>query len=126
MKPSGSIQNDDIIAVILGKLERFLCNNLGCNLSHFEHLHTGTLTDHLQLIDCGRTIDVTGNQQWIVPLLFQILCQFCCMRSFTGTLQPTHHHNAGRLGRKLNSCIFLAHQLAQFFMYNLNHLLGRR
>ena len=125
VQTAGGIQDHHVIAVILGKPQCLLGNDPRIDLSHFKDLDTGTLAHHLQLVDRRRTVNIACHQQRKMPFLFQHLRQLGGMSRLTGALQAAHHDDAGRLGRELDPGVFVAHEIAQFLVDDLDDLLCR-
>ena len=96
-------------------------------LAHGKYLYALLLAVDLQLLNRSRTIDVTGYQQYLAALAFQLSGQLGCRGGFTGSLKTHHHQNGHFTGvTKLQLCGLAAHQGNQFLMDNLYHLLSRR
>ena len=63
VKTSGGIQNQDVIAVVPGMQDRLAGDLHRVPLPHLKHRHAGLFAHDLQLLDRGRTINITGYQQ---------------------------------------------------------------
>ena len=81
--------------------------------------------DDLQLLDGGRAIDVSGYEQRTVALVLQSLCDFCTMGGLTGTLQPAHHDDCGRMTCGHEAGLCSAHEVRQFLVDDLDDHLCR-
>ena len=127
VQTAGGIQDDNVIAVILGELQRLLGDVARVDLSHLKDLaHPALLANHLQLIRSppdGRYRRPPAADN--VPSFLKYLRQLCGVGGLTGTLQTAHHNDARRLGREIDPGIFIAHQTAQFLVDDLDDLLCR-
>ena len=65
-------------------------------------------------------VNIACHQQRIMPFLFQHLRQLGGMSRLTGALQAAHHDDAGRLGRELDPGVFVAHEITQFLVDDLD------
>ena len=97
MQTACGIEDNNIIAVILGVLHSLLGNDNGIYLSHLEHLYACLVAYYLELIDSRRTVNVTGCQQGSLAHFLEMLGKLCCVGSFTRALETHHHNDAGSL-----------------------------
>ena len=127
MKTSGCIQNDNIVSVLLrignrlsGDLHRLVIR------SHGKDIHFLLLSVDLQLFDCRRSVNITGNQQGFLSLGFQLSGKLCRRRRLTGTLKTRHHDYRDRFaGLHGNFRGLASHQGDHLFVYDLDDHLPR-
>gem|GEM_PF-6423487 len=84
------------------------------------------MTDHLQLLDGGGTVDVAGDQQGPVAFALQFLGDLRTVRGFTGTLKADHHDDRRRMLRFREAGLSAAHEFREFFVDDLDDHLCRR
>ena len=125
MKTAGGIQEDEIIAVFSGVFDGGIGDLHRIGLSHLEHRDIQLRSHRLQLIDGGGTVDVTGHQQRVFPLLLHIGGKFRTVGGLTGTLQAHQHHKAGRLRGDVDLLVVRAHERHELFVDDLDDLLRR-
>ncbi len=90
-----------------------------------EHRHPGALTDHLQLVDRSRPLQVAGHQKRRMSLAAQPGGQFSGQCRLTRTLQAgEHHHGRRRLG-ECQLAGLAAEDADEFFVDDLDDLLRR-
>ena len=90
-----------------------------------EHRSTRLLAHHLQLIDSSRAVNVAGHQHGAAALFDEVFCKLCSVGGLTIALQAAEHDD--RLALVLDvqaGCFAAAHQSDQFFVDDLDHLLG--
>ena len=126
MQADGSVQNQNVIAVLFGMLNCVFGNlNNVFFAFHFKHRHAGALADNLQLSNSCRAVYITRRKQRALILLFKIVRKLATVCSLTRALQAYHHYNGwGRRGNG-NLAYLAAHNLSKLFPYNLNNLLRR-
>ncbi len=124
VETAGSIQDQDIIAVVPGMQDRLAGDFHRVALPHLKHRHAGLFTDDLQLLDRSRTIDVTGCQQRTLAALLEIPGQLGTVGGLTGTLKAAHHDDGGDLRREGDPGVGGTHQFGQFVIDDLDDLLG--
>ena len=61
MQPTGSIQKHHIVSVLFRMGNGSLRNGNGIFLPHLKYWNVQLLSYHLQLLDRGGTIDITGS-----------------------------------------------------------------
>ena len=125
MQTAGGIQDHHVVAVVLrvtDSLLRDLDRILG---THFKDRHAGFLADDLQLVDRRRAVDIAGDQHGTVILRLEHFGELCRVGGFTGTLQAAHHNDRRRLGSKLQTGVFAAHQGGQLLVDDLDDHLRR-
>ncbi len=81
------IQNDDVVAVVLGVCQRLLGDLRRLCTRQGEHGGTRLLAHHLQLIDGRRAVDIAGHQHGAAALFDKVFCQLLRMGGFTIALQ---------------------------------------
>ena len=125
VQASGSIQDDDVVAVVLGVLDCVFGNLHRTDGAHLKDRCIDLCSDYLQLLDSSRAVNVTGNQQRAFALLAEHPCQLCRVGGLTGTLQAAHHNDGRKFGRKIDAAVGRTHQLGQLIAHNLDDLLCR-
>ena len=125
VKPAGGVDDDDVVVVLLRLFERALDDLLRIDLPHLEHRNAGVLADDLQLLDRRRTIDVARDEHRVLALLAQHHSQLAAHRRLAAALKSAHQDDRRRLGRDLDLAACAAHHRDQFFVDNLDDLLGR-
>ena len=126
MQPAGRIQKYDIVAVLFGMHERCLCNFHRIALPLLENRNVQLRADRLQLFDGGGTINITRDEQRAFSLLAQICGQLCSVGRLASALEAAKHDHARQFGRDVDLLIVAAHERAELFINNLDHLLSRR
>ena len=125
MQAAGGIQEHHVVAVVGGVLHRLLGDGHGVDLPHLKHRDVQLLAHHLQLVDGGGTVYVAGRQQRaLAELAAHQARQLGAVGGFTGALQTHHHHHGGAAVGGVQPCVGAAHQLRQFFVDDLDDLLG--
>ena len=122
---TGGIDDDHVVRLLLGLADSVL-GNLHHVLVAFLDVDVAAyrLTNHLQLLDGSRTVDVAGHQQRILVLArLQHVGQLAAERRLTRTLQ-TRHQDDGRAVLQLQLHGLAAHQLGQLVVHNLHHQLA--
>ena len=90
-----------------------------------EYFRSDLLTEHTQLLDSGRTIDVAGYQHHpFVLLRLQIVSQLGSESGFTATLQ-TGHQDDRRRTLEVQVLRLTAHQFRQLIVGDLHQELSR-
>ena len=126
VQTTGGIQQQQIVAVLTGMLKGMLCDGDGIALTFLINGNAQLRTDHLQLLNSGRTINVTGAQQRTAAFLFlEPAGQLGDVGGFTGTLQTHEHDDRGRTVGHVHTALASAHQVAQLVVDDLNDLLCR-
>ena len=125
MQTTCGVQEDHVVAVLLCMANGRLCNLDGVLLTHLEYRDSQLRTHDLQLLDCSRTVNIAGNKQRALALLFEKTCELCTVGGFTCALQADEHDNRRRFGRNGNALIFTAHQRDQLFINDLDDHLCR-
>ncbi|MPM57539.1 hypothetical protein SDC9_104361 [bioreactor metagenome] len=125
MQSSSRIQKDIIITVVFSNFQCFSCNihRIGC--PHFKNRNTCIRSHDLQLLNCRRSVNITGNQQRSVPLIFKHQRNFGTVCGFTGALQAAHHHHCRGMRCRIQTGFGAAHKLRQFFVDDFNNHLTR-
>ena len=126
MEPAGGIQQDGVVAVVLGVVYRMLGNLYRIYLAQGEHRDPQLVAHHLQLSNGRGTVYVTGNQQGaLAHTVFQVACQFGAVGSFAGTLETDHHDHRGAAVGKGNFGVGPAHEVGELFVDDFDNLLSR-
>ena len=119
------IKDHDVIAVVPGISHGLFGDELGLLGAHREDGHVDLLTNDLQLLDSGGTVDVTGDQQRAAALATVVPAQLGGVGGFTVTLQAAHHqHGLAFVFDAQILGLIAAHQLGQFLVDDLDDLLG--
>ena len=126
METTGGVDKDVVIPLVFRQADTVLCNFDRVALSGFVYRDTGVLADHLQLLDGGGTVDVTGNQQGPVAFALQLLGDLRTVCGFTGTLETDHHDDCRRVLRFREAGLRAAHEFREFFVDDLDDHLCRR
>ena len=122
------IEEDHVVAVPDGVGNGGLGNIDRVRLAHLKDGDTELRAYDLQLLDGGRTVNVTGGEQrTFLLLLFEKPGELCAVGGLARALQADQHNDRGRLGGELQLLVFAAHQIGQLFVDDLDdHLCGRQ
>ena len=96
MQAARRVEEDQIVAVALGVLDRGLRDVHGVRLPHLEHRQVELLADGLQLLDGGGTVDVAGGEQRALALAAHIGGELGPVGGLARALQADKHHDARR------------------------------
>ena len=120
------IDDDNGIALLLGLTDSILGDFYHILIAFLRvDVNTNRSTNHLQLFDSCRTIDVAGYQQRLLMMTsLQHVGKLTTESGLTRTLQ-TRHQDDGRTAFQLQFCGLTTHQLRQFIMHDLHHQLAR-
>ena len=126
---SGGVDDDDVIELALG-LDDGVTSHLDGIANtvaglRSEDMHTGSLTDDLQLGDRVGTLQVTGGQQRRVPLLLEPPSELARQGRLTGTLKSSEHDDGGRGLREPDGAGLTAKDLDELLVDDLDDLLSR-
>ena len=125
---AGGVDQQHIVKMTLGEInrsagdvDRFLIGR------RREEINARLLGDSAQLLDGGRTIDVTGYGQHFFLLSFaEQLAELACGGGLTRTLQASHEDDGRRLSGKAERGMRAAHQGGEFAMNHADQgLTGR-
>ena len=86
MQAAGGIEEDDVVAVIPGVLDRFDRDGDRVDLPHLEHGQAELCADDLQLRDGRGTVHVARGEQRTVALLAEVARELGDVRRLTGAL----------------------------------------
>ena len=119
---SGGIDDYEVVVVALclvdsveGYVDGVLAVGLGI------HRHCNLLTEHTQLLDSGRTVNVASHEQWALAFLaFELACELARESGLTRTLQ-TRHENDGRLAFNLKFGLLATHEQSQLVVHDFHH-----
>ena len=127
MEPTCGIDNDGIVALVFsfgnsppGNVDRIL---LGTGSKNRD---PNLVTEHPQLLNGGRTINVGGYQKRLAPFLLELPGKLGRGCGFTRALQTGHHDGHRLTAVKTQRFSLAAEQGDQFIVDNLNNLLARR
>ena len=125
LQPAGGIQDDDVVAVVLGVGEGAAGDLGGLGAVQGKDLRPGLAAHHLQLLDGGGAVDIAGHQQRPAALLEIVLGQFGGVGGLAVALQAAEHQDGLALVLDIEAGGFLAaHEVGQLFVDDLDHLLG--
>ena len=124
MQPAGGVEDDDVVAVVLGVAQGFFGDLHRVALTHLKDRDPGLFAHHLQLFDGRRAVDVAGHQQRAVPLAFEQFAQLARVGGFARALQAAHHDDAGRLGGDVQPADLPPHEGDELLVDDLDDLLG--
>ena len=124
MQPAGGIDDNDIVAVIVGVRKRLLHDLHRVGLSHLKNRHPGLFAHHLQLLYGRRAVDIAGHQQGAFSLLPEHIRQLCAVGGLTASLQAAHQQHGRDPGGNIDALVGAAHQLGQLVIHYLDDLLG--
>ena len=122
LQAAGRINDDKVVAVILGVAHR-----LAADLHRFflgaalKHRHTHARTQHLQLLDGGRAVHVGGHEQRPVALALEHEGQLGTVRRLAGALQAAQHDDGRRRGGRSEAGFPAAHEGGELLIDNLHH-----
>ena len=126
---SGGVDDDDVIELALGLDDGVTSHLDGITNTvaglRSEDMHTGSLTDDLQLGDRVGTLQVTGGQQRRVPLLLEPPSELARQGRLTGTLKSSEHDDGGRGLREPDGAGLTAKDLDELLVDDLDDLLSR-
>ncbi|MNZ95907.1 hypothetical protein D3C78_1150800 [compost metagenome] len=121
MEATSRIDNDIVIAVLLRVLQTGTGNfNRRGLVTQREHGRVYLISEHLQLLNRCRTINITSDKQRLMVALLEQLSQLTGSCRLTGTLQAGHHNDGRRLIGFCQLALRTAHQLGQLFVYNID------
>ena len=84
MQAAGGIEDDYVVAVVLGVLDSGFGDFNGVFGAHFKHGHARLFADDLQLVDSRGTVDVAGYEhRTAVLLFFEHFGELCGVGGFT-------------------------------------------
>ena len=110
METTGGIENNDIVAVVLGVGNCLFGNFNGVNLTHFKNRNVNLASDDLELVDCRRTVNVAGDEKRASPLFLKMEGELSGMGGFTGALETDHHNDGGDFRREIYPGVGFAHK----------------
>ena len=126
MQAACGIEENQIIAVFLGKVDAVFGDLDRVALAFVKHRDVQLLANHLELLDCRGAVYVARDEQRAALLLLaQQACELGAVGGFARALQTSHHHNGGRVGRYGQTGGLAAEQADQFLVDDLDDLLGR-
>ena len=127
VKTSRCIQDHKIVVIfhcMFQRCLRYICRPVV--LSHGKYFHSLLFPVDLQLLNCCRTVYITGYKQRFLSFQLKLPCKLCCGRRLTGTLKSCHHDDCDRLSRLQGNLRRLGtHQLYKLLVYDLDHHLTR-
>ena len=126
VKTSGCIKKHIVMSVVFCKSYSTSCDINGVDLSHFENGHARLFADNLKLFDCRRTVNVAGNKQGSVSLIFEHQSKLCAVRGFTRALKTAHHDDCRRVIGDGKSCLGSAHEVDKLLIDDFDNHLRRR
>ena len=126
MESAGGVEENEVVAVLLGVFYRSLGNIDGVLRSHLEHGYVELLAYGFELLYGGGTVNVTGDEQRTLALLAHQRRKLCAVCGLTCALKSHEHNYARRLAAYRKALIFAAHEPHKLFVYDLDDLLRRR
>ena len=125
VEASGCIQKYHVVAVLIRVHQSGLGNlHRGNGVTHGEYRDIQLRTNHFQLLDSGRAVNVAGDQQRTFALFFIHTGQLGTVGGFTCALQTYHHDDGRRLRRNLQLCLGSTHEIDQLIVDDFDNLLG--
>ena len=109
MKPTGRIQENQIITMLFCVFNSGFGNINGRNLSHLENGNIQLFSHDFQLLNGSGAVHITSDEKRPFTLLLHQTGQFCRVGGFAGALKTNHHHNGGRFRREVKFSFFAAH-----------------
>ena len=95
----------------------------GIALPHLEHLDADLFADDLELLYRRGTIDIAGDEQGALALLFEIEREFAAHGGLARTLQTAHHVDGGRPVGDGEFPVRTAHEGDELVIDDLDYLL---
>ena len=126
LQTAGGIDDQHVAAQVAGTLDGFLRGLNGILGAVLVNRHLHLLTDHLQLLDSGGAVDVTGGEHGLLALLDQPTGQLGGHGGLTGALQTAEHVDRQRAGGPGQLGVLAAHKLGHLIADDGNDLLGSR
>ena len=125
-KTTGSIDDNHVIAIGLCLLDSMVGNNTYILIIRLTiYRNTNLFTHNMELLDSSRTVNVAGNEQWLLTFLcLEHIGKLAAECSFTRTLK-TAHEDDGRMTFELQWSLFSTHEFCKFIMNQLHHQLTR-
>ena len=120
---AGGVYNDGVKAVFPCVDERLLGGLYRILRAFFEHGAAGLFAYDLQLPDGGGTVDVAGDEQRVLALLFEPQRELRRMCRFARALEPAHQYDSRRARSRLELGDAAAHKGNEFFVYYFYYLL---
>ena len=97
LQAAGGVDDDRVVAALAGELRR-----VGGDIDRVAagpllvDRDADLLAKRLQLVDCGRTVDVGGHEQGIAPLLAQVDGELGGVGRLAASLEPDQHQDLRR------------------------------
>ena len=124
-EPTGRVVDDEVDALHRG-LERGVATDVDrVGAGPGEDGNLQPLTEHLQLVDGGGTIDVGGDQHHLVALTLKLARELAGGGGLTGALQAHHHDPGDALVRASEARVDRPHQLDQRVVTDLDEVVLR-
>ena len=124
VEAAGGIQNHNVVAVVFGVGNRLLGDLHWVSSTHLKHRDADLLPHHLELFDSRRAVDVAGDQQRPLALVFKVEGQLAGMGGLACALKATHHDDGGDFRGHVNPGVNRTHQSGHLIVDNLYDLLG--
>ena len=97
MQTAGGVDNDDVVAVILGVCNCFARRDHRFFGAIFKKRRACLSADDTQLLDCGRTVNIARDQHRAVTLPLEHCRKLAGMGGFARALQTAEHDDRRRL-----------------------------
>ena len=125
MEPAGGIEKHHVVAVVPGVADGVFRNDHGIALALVKDRQIQLSAHHLELLDGGGTVHVTGGQQRpLAQLPAHEPGQLGGGGGFAGALKTHHHHNGGAVVGHGQLAAGTAHEIGQLLADDFDHLLG--
>ena len=126
MQAACGIEENQIVAVLFGKVDAVLCDLDRIALALVKHRDVQLLADHLELVDRRGAVYVARDEQRApLLLLAQQACELGAVGGLARALQAGHHHDGGGIGRYGQAGRLSAEQGGQLLVDDLDDLLRR-
>jgi len=100
-QPSGGVDDDDVVELLLGVLDRVLGNHdrIAHSVARLrgEASHLRPFGNHLQLLNCVGTLQVGGDQHRGMALFLQPGAKLARECGLAGALKASEHDDGGGL-----------------------------
>ena len=126
MQTAGGVEEDHIVAVLLGPAQAGLGDLHGIVLPHLEDGNVELRAHDLQLLDGGGPVHVTGHQQGPLVLgLFEVSGQLRAVGGLARALQADQHDDGRAVGGQIELLVLAAHHGSQLLVDHLDDHLRR-
>ena len=126
LEPARGVDDHDVLAEARGFLERALGHRhrvLGSVVGLGPDRHVEPPTEHAQLLDRGRPLQVGGNEQHLRTLALELTRELARGSRLAGTLEPGEHHDRRRLRAHRELACGSAERRDELLVHDLDDLL---